>query len=95
MYVSLSHSTAGVPELTHLSRLFLRAYDKLAHTAQLRQGYNDLWWVLSEWAVTLRAHAARKMSEGTTMLVANAKGTGRCLLECLLFPVTLADARLL
>jgi hypothetical protein len=31
--------------------------------------------VLSEWAVTLRAHAARKMAEGSSLLVATAQGT--------------------
>ncbi len=31
--------------------------------------------MLSEWAVTLRAHAARKMAEGSSLLVATAQGT--------------------
>lgn len=81
LYVSTNNWGISLTELARMKHgpvadmLFLRAYAKLAQTAELRRGCGDLWWVLSEWAVTLRAHAARKMAEGSSLLVATAQGT--------------------
>ena len=53
---------ARMKEGSASDRIFAASYKKFEQNTHTPK-HPDLWWVLSEWAVTLRAHAARKMHD--------------------------------